>query len=135
MDLVNPSTADPNRRKLDELERLGWYHSLELPDGRVIAGFQSIDQLRARIAQFPIPEDLRGKRVLDIGAWDGWFSFEMERRGAEVMAVDSIEQGRFRAAREMLGSRAEYRIENVCRLAPEKIGYFDIVLFLGCSTI
>jgi tRNA (mo5U34)-methyltransferase len=48
----------------------------------VIPGFQSIEQLRRRISQFPIPENLTGKRVLDIGAWDGWFSFEMERRGA-----------------------------------------------------
>jgi len=131
MDAGNPPVADPHRRKLDELERLGWYHSIELPDGRVIPGFQSVDQLRTRIAQFPLPADLRGKRVLDVGAWDGWFSFEMERRGAGVMAIDSIDQGRFRVAREMLGSRAEYRIENVCRLSPEKIGYFDIVLFLG----
>jgi tRNA (mo5U34)-methyltransferase len=126
-----PPAPDQNRQKLQELERLGWYHSIELPDGRVIPGFQTIEQLRARLAQFRIPEDLRGKRVLDIGTWDGWFSFEMERRGAEVVAIDSTEHERFRVAHELLGSKVEYRIENVCRLSPEKIGYFDIVLFLG----
>jgi tRNA (mo5U34)-methyltransferase len=131
MQAGNSPVPDPNRQKLQELERLGWYHSIQLPDGRVIPGFQTIEQLRARLAQFPIPEDLRGKRVLDIGAWDGWFSFEMERRGAEVVAIDSTEHERFRVARELLGSKVEYRIENVCRLSPEKIGYFDIVLFLG----
>jgi tRNA (mo5U34)-methyltransferase len=97
----------------------------------VITGFQSIEHLRARIAQFPIPADLRGKRVLDIGAWDGWFSFEMERRGAEVMAVDATPHERFRVARELLGSKVEYRVDDVYRLSPEKIGRFDIVLFLG----
>jgi tRNA (mo5U34)-methyltransferase len=125
-----PAT-DLNRQKLEELQRLGWYHSLELPDGRVIPGFQSLAQLRNRIAQFPIPQDLRGKRVLDIGAWDGWFSFEMERRGAAVTAVDSTAHERFRVARELLGSRVEYVIEDVCRLSAGDIGCFDIVLFLG----
>lgn len=125
------AAIDTNRQKLDELARLGWYHSMELPGGRVIQGFQSLDVLRRRAAQFPIPADLRGKRVLDIGAWDGWFSFEMERRGAQVLAIDSTDAGRFRVARELLGSRVEYRIGDVCRLSPQEIGYFDIVLFLG----
>ena len=131
MQAGNTSLTDPNQEQLQALDRLGWYHSMELPDGRVIAGFQSIERLRARIAQFPIPGDLRGKRVLDIGAWDGWFSFEMERRGAEVMAVDATPHERFQIARELLGSKVEYRIEDVYRLSPDKIGHFDIVLFLG----
>jgi len=37
---LNPSATDPNRQKLEELTRLGWYHSMELPDGRLIPGFQ-----------------------------------------------------------------------------------------------
>jgi len=128
---LNPSATDPNRAKLEELARLGWYHSLELPDGRLIPGFQSLDVLRQRLAQFPLPADLRGKRALDIGAWDGWFTFELERRGAQVMAVDSTAIERFRIARDLLGSRAEYRIGDLCRLSPADIGRFDIVMFLG----
>src|ERR1035438_9075501 len=126
-DMSSPGVTDPNKKKLEELARLGWYHSMELPDGRVIPGFQSLDVLRNRIAQFPVPADLRGKRALDIGAWDGWFTFELERRGARVMAVDSTAFERFRVARDLLGSQAEYRIDDVCRLSPAKIGYFDIV--------
>src|SRR5487761_443334 len=91
----NQETTERIGRLRDELAQLGWYHSIELPDGRIIPGLQSIEQLRSRVAQYPIPEDLRGKRVLDIGAWDGWFSFEMERRGATVVAVDSIRQDTF----------------------------------------
>ena len=128
---LNPSASDPNQKKLEELARLGWYHSMELPDGRVIPGFQSLDVLRHRLAQFPLPADLRGKRALDIGAWDGWFTFELERRGAQVMAVDSTAIERFRIARDLLGSQAAYRIDDVCRLSPAQIGHFDIVLFLG----
>jgi len=120
-----------NQEKLEQLARLGWYHSMKLPDGRLIPGFQSLETLRNRIAQFPVPADLRGKRALDIGAWDGWFTFELERRGAQVMAVDSTSFERFRVAHDLMASQAEYRIDDVCRLSPAKIGYFDIVMFLG----
>ncbi|HZU24476.1 MAG TPA: methyltransferase domain-containing protein [Bryobacteraceae bacterium] len=119
------------RELLKDLTELGWYHSIELPDGTVIPGLHSSDQLRARLARFGLPEDLRGKRVLDIGAWDGWFSFEMERRGARVVAVDVVERSTFRRAHELLGSRVEFVLSDVFQLSPERIGRFDIVLFLG----
>ncbi len=61
--------------------------------------------MRERIGQFPIPEDLHGARVLDIGTWDGWFSFEMEPRGAEVLAVDCWDNPRFHQTRRALKSR------------------------------
>jgi tRNA (mo5U34)-methyltransferase len=127
----NQETTERIGRLRDELAQLGWYHSIELPDGRIIPGLQSIEQLRTRIAQYPVPEDLRGKRVLDIGAWDGWFSFEMERRGATVVAVDSIRQDKFLEAKRLLNSKAEYIVADVCQLRPRDIGYFDIVLFFG----
>lgn len=119
------------QRKLEELCSLGWYHSIERPDGTIIQGLQSLEHQRWRLAQFPIAADLRGKRVLDIGAWDGWFSFEMEKRGASVVAVDSTRIARFEEAREMLKSRVEYRVQDVYSLRPQEIGTFDIVLFLG----
>ena len=127
----NPLYTEATERQIGELSRLGWYHSIELPDGRVIQGFQSPEHMRMRLAQFPIPANLTGKRVLDIGAWDGWFSFEMEKRGAEVVAVDSAEHTRFLVARDLLGSRVEYRIGDICRIRPAEFGRFDIVLFFG----
>ena len=116
---------------IDILNRKGLYHSIELPDGRVLEGVQSVDHLKMRLGQFPVPEDLTGKRVLDIGAWDGWFSFEMERRGAEVMAVDCVEMEKFRIAHGLLGSKVDYRVMDVDELSPATVGRFDIVLFLG----
>src|SRR5450432_4453857 len=95
MEARNQAYTAETQKQIGELNRLGWYHSLELPDGQVIQGLQTIEQLRLRLAQFPIPADLTGKRVLDIGAWDGWFSFEAERRGAEVTAVDCVEAPHF----------------------------------------
>jgi len=113
------------------LDAKGWWHSFELPDGRVIDGTNSLAILKARVAKYPIPEDLRGARVLDIGAWDGWFGFEMERRGADVVAVDCWDNPRFRQIHAALKSGAEYKIMDVYDLTPASVGRFDIVLFLG----
>jgi tRNA (mo5U34)-methyltransferase len=109
----------------------GWWHSFELPDGSVIQGVCGLDGLKNRLAQFPIPADLKGKRVLDIGCWDGWFSFEMERRGASVMAVDCWDNPRFREMHALYNSRVDYRQLDMYELTPERVGRFDIVLFMG----
>src|SRR6478609_11842597 len=95
----------PPRRGRDfsqELADSGWYHSFELPDGTHFEGHNTLEILNRRYARFPLPADLHGKRVLDVGAWDGWFSFEMERRGAEVVAVDRWENPRFYEIRRLL---------------------------------
>ncbi len=113
------------------LSKDAWYHSIELPDGRVVPGVVGLEALRARMGRFPIPQDLHGKRVLDVGAATGWNSFELERRGAEVVAVDCVEFREFQTARELLGSRVEYRILDVDELSPATLGRFDYVLFFG----
>jgi tRNA (mo5U34)-methyltransferase len=107
------------------------YHTIELPDGSTLPGLQSPDHMRWRLSLFPLPEDLRGRRVLDIGAWDGWFSFECERRGAEVVAVDCVALNTFMEAKELLGSRVEYLTLDVSELSARRLGTFDIVLFFG----
>ncbi len=117
------------RREL--AEKNGWYHSFELPDGTRIEGYNKLEVLRERYSRFPIPHDLRGMRVLDIGAWDGWFSFEAERRGAEVTAVDRVDVPNFHAIHRKLSSKASYRILDVYELPAAGLGAFDIVFFLG----
>jgi tRNA (mo5U34)-methyltransferase len=131
MEARNATDTADVRKLIENLERLGWYHSIELPSGEVVQGIQTVEQLRHRIAQFPIPQDLTGKRVLDIGAWDGWFSFEMERRGASVLAIDNAKRTRFLKARELLGSKVDYQIADISRVTPRELGRFDIVLFFG----
>jgi tRNA (mo5U34)-methyltransferase len=108
-----------------------WWHSFELPDGTLIEGVCGLASLQDRIGPFPIPQDLQGKRVLDIGTWDGWFAFEMERRGAEVLAIDSWDTPLFHQMHARLGSRVEYRQIDMYKLTPETVGRFDIVLFMG----
>src|SRR5438067_5295547 len=86
-------------------------------------------------ADMELPEDLSGKRVLDIGAWNGCLSFECERRGArEVLALgpENPEATGFHRLRAALGStRTRYQIGTVYDLNPERLGYFDVVLFCG----
>ncbi len=126
--------AIEQRRKLDfsrELAEKGWYHSFELPDGTLIHGAMELEHQRGRFARFPIPEDLGGKRVLDIGAWDGWFSFEAERRGAQVTAVDCVEVANFLTIHRKLASKVDYRILDLYEMPQAELGRFDIVFFLG----
>jgi tRNA (mo5U34)-methyltransferase len=87
-----------------------------------------------------LPESLAGKTVLDIGAWDGFYSFEAERRGAaRVLATDSFSWGGpgwgskagFGLARRALGSSVQDQHIDVLDLSPERVGTFDVVLFLG----
>jgi tRNA (mo5U34)-methyltransferase len=119
------------QRLADRVHSRFRYHSIELPDGSVLPGLQPVEHLRWRLDLFGLPQDLRGKRVLDVGAWDGWFSFECERRGAEVVAVDCIALDTFHEAKGLIGSKVEYLTLDVNELSARKLGTFDIVLFFG----
>lgn len=127
----DPACAAWNRLCMEAFAAKGFYHSIPLKDGGVLEGIQSVEQLEARVREFPLPDSLAGKRVLDIGTWDGYFAFEMEKRGAEVVAIDSTEIENFYIARELLGSKAGYHVMDVYELDPKRIGRFDVVLFLG----
>jgi tRNA (mo5U34)-methyltransferase len=124
-----------------EVNKIQWWHSIDLGHGVVTPGSYDTRTLLNRIG---MPADLRGMSVLDIGAWDGYMSFEAERRGASrVLATDSyvwrsnimnnIATGKagFEFARTALGSKVEDKEIDVMDLAPERIGTFDLVLFLG----
>jgi len=121
-----------------EVERLiaehgRWWHEIELAPGIVTPGDDS-NRLKLPILDaLGLPLDLRGKRALDIGCSDGYFSFELETRGAEVVAIDFVPETYtgFATARKILGSGVDYRMDNVYNLAPEGYGRFDVVLFLG----
>jgi tRNA (mo5U34)-methyltransferase len=108
-----------------------WHHRIEVAPGVWTPGLQDTQTL---LSQIGMPEDLTGMRVLDIGARDGFFTFEAERRGArEVVALDNEPPHHtgFAIAAELVESKATYATENVYSLSPERFGRFDLVLFLG----
>ncbi len=129
IDLVAKRRSNPVR---DILASRGLYHSFRLPGGEVLPGVMTLQDQERRLAAFNLPMDLEGRRVLDIGPWDGYFTFEMEARGAAVTAIDYVDLDTFRALHRLFGSRATYRRMDVYELDPERDGQFDIVLCLGC---
>lgn len=68
-----------------ELDALDWYHTVEAGDGYATPGWVDC---RPVVDKVLIPERLDGLRVLDVGTWDGFWAFELERRGAEVVTLD-----------------------------------------------
>ncbi|MCX6555806.1 MAG: DUF1698 domain-containing protein [Candidatus Aminicenantes bacterium] len=65
-----------------------WWHSIRLADGVVTPGEKTPEMLDRELGNMRLP-DLHGKSVLDIGAWDGFFSFSAEKSGAaKVLALD-----------------------------------------------
>ncbi|HET9073949.1 MAG TPA: class I SAM-dependent methyltransferase [Solirubrobacteraceae bacterium] len=127
---------------------IGWYHTLELAPGIVTDG---MFDLRPWVGRYGLPARLDGLRVLDVGSWDGFWAFEMERRGAaEVIALDLDDEREldwpprrrpadaemppgprgagFALARAALGSRAERVVCNVYDADPADLGTFDLVV-------
>jgi tRNA (mo5U34)-methyltransferase len=125
---VSNATDAEIRARIDAVPH--WYHQIEIRPGIVTPG---INKSAATLSRLGLPDRCDGLRALDIGVRDGYFSFELERRGAEVVAIDYMDPGDtgFPVARELLGSSVDYVIDNVYNLSPERYGTFDLVLFLG----
>ena len=138
----------PGTRPDPEVEAIGWYHTIDLGDGVVTPGFYDH---RPILHHYALPERLDGLRVLDIAAFDGFWSYEFERRGAaEVVALD-IERAReldlaphvragmteteldrpFGAGFALAHARKRSKVRhvhcNVYDVSPEKLGLFDLV--------
>ncbi len=135
-----------------EVARARWYHGMELPGGIVTPGDYDLPDTARRI---PLPHSLAGKRCLDVGTRDGFWAFEMERRGAAaVVAIDlddpeeldfpeprprlgaatreSLErrESAFGIAHRALGSKVERRNLSVYELSERAVGRFDFA-FIG----
>lgn len=132
-----PGDAGETEELKKQVRKIKWYHRIDLGNGIITPG---TDNSPRKLAALGFPRSLAGKTVLDVGAWDGFFSFEAERRGAaRVLATDSFCWGQggeatkegFELARRVIGSRVEDLNIDVLELSPEKIGTFDLVLFLG----
>ncbi len=147
-----PQTAahsvDIDHQVRDRIDQIEWYHTLHLGNGIVTRGVFDHAPI---LAKYPIPDKLDGLRVLDVGTFDGYWAFEMERRGArEVLALDvscarELDLPRyrrqkmtdaeldapfgtgFRLAHEMLQSRVKRVEMSVYDMSPSRLGTFDVV--------
>jgi tRNA (mo5U34)-methyltransferase len=129
-----------------EVERLSWYHTLDLGGGVVTRGM--FDH-RTVVDRCLLPDDLSGMRCLDVGTMDGFWGFELERRGAEEVVatdvadpdeldwpprwreridpvLDAGKEERFELAHSALGSRVQRVVRSVYEL-DTALGQFDLV--------
>jgi tRNA (mo5U34)-methyltransferase len=146
------NSARTNPDLASEIAALTWYHTIELPSGVVTPGEYDT---RAAARRIPFPTRLDGKRCLDVGTHDGFWAFEMERRGAaEVMAIDLDDPRQvdvsepspvwtgelladrtsrplaFSCAHRALDSKVTRRDQSVYRLDRNDVGKFDFA-FIG----
>ena len=121
------------------IARHAWFHSIPLRPGIVTPGGKPLGQLEAECHALLGPLDLTGRSVLDIGAWNGFFSLAAKRRGAaRVTAVDRytwqhpdyLGRQTLELCRRELGLEIEMR-ELDAEDLPADLGRFEVVLFLG----
>ena len=121
---------------MSELDSIKWWHRIDLGDcitpGQNVHSDDLWDSL-------DLPENMSGLSVLDIGCWDGYFSFKCEQRSASrVVASDryvwdlpDVTEAGFEYARKKLNSKVEKYYSYVEDIDTNVIGKFDIVLFFG----
>ena len=125
----HPSLALPEEllRKVDNRR---WYHSIEIHPGGFTPG---PCRPAEKFLDYPQTRDLTGKKVLDIGAWDGGYTFMAEKRGADVTAFDiqDPDYSGFNFVKKCLDSNAKHILGSVYDLDPKKHGTYDVVLYFG----
>jgi SAM-dependent methyltransferase len=109
------------------------YHKYEIEPGLFTPGHFLELEPKLCLDELGVPQGLVGLRALDIGAWDGPFTFELERRGAQVTALDiqNPDITVFNAVKEIKNSSAAYVRGSVYDALPETLGVYDVVLFAG----
>jgi len=140
---------DPRERQslADRMNQLSWYHTVDLGDGLRTPGAYDHNPY---LGAYGLPKDLTGCTALDIGAASGYFTFELEGRGAQVtstelpqwmahdfgpqyaseMTDDGAQQylhDPYAFAHEARGSHARRKMINIYDINPDTVGRFDLV--------
>jgi tRNA (mo5U34)-methyltransferase len=151
---LRPELDVPMHEAQRRVHDLGfWYHTIDVAPGLTTPGWFD---LRHALDLVPLP-DVRGKRCLDIGTFDGFWAYELERRGAaEVVAIDIEDHeawdwpadarvggpeaerdpafagppkgAGFRLLKELTGSEVSWESCNIYDVTPERLGEFDVVV-------
>jgi tRNA (mo5U34)-methyltransferase len=139
---MTQTTALTAQAKREAIAGIHWWHTIDLGDGVITPGK---DNSPAKLERLQMPVEMRGKSFLDIGAWDGFFSFAAEKRGStNVLATDKFvwegnllpvmprcsKEG-FLTARALLNSKVRDMNIDPFEMAPENVGVFDVVLLAG----
>lgn len=107
-----------------------WYHKFE-----ILPGVETPGSCRYKpwLLDFQELRDVDTKRVLDIGAWDGPYTLEMSRRGAQVTGFDiqPSDHCGFQTMCRLTGTKADHICSSVYDLSAANHGRYDVVLFFG----
>jgi tRNA (mo5U34)-methyltransferase len=103
-----------------------WYHRIKLPFGLETPSIADTETKMKGLSEIGLAHDCSNKRVLDVGCMDGFFSFETEKRGASVVAMDRapFEGTKIQTAIQCLNSLVEYRSGNVYYLNSKDLRIF-----------
>lgn len=134
-------TKQPSEPKLSKAElekqlaKYNWYHRIPVGHDLVTPG-NKMDyhpDIWGMIDKALNTLDFQGKKVIDIGCRDGYFSFDVEKRGASsILGVDNdLSKGTTEFLIPYFDSKVTMQEENLYELTPDKYGQFDVVLFLG----
>jgi len=99
------------------------FHTLRFPNGFTIKGKWDMSIV---LEHFKIPKDLSGKKVLEIGPANGYFSFEMSKRGANVVAIDLHRDWWSEEINQLMSANVKFKVQDI-RTLDESFGKFDIV--------
>ncbi len=122
------------------MKEVQWFHTIDLGGGVVTPGRKPAEQSAFEFRRVFDPVSLEAASVLDIGAWNGAFSFEAKRRGASrVLAADHFVwvnpywKGRvgFEIANRALNAGVESIEIDIPDMTPDNVGTWDVVLLLG----
>ncbi len=122
----------------DQIQALApWFHNIHLPDGSQTAPDHFLGDFPAfkwKKISASVPQDLSGWKVLDIGCNAGFYSIELAKRGAQVVAIDLddhyLKQAAWVSEQFGLDDRIEFRTMQVYDLAHVEEAY-DLVWFMG----
>jgi tRNA (mo5U34)-methyltransferase len=112
------------------------FQNWDIFPGHRAVGPRPMKNVETSLAMLDVPARLDGKRVLEIGPWNGFFGFECLRRGArELVALgpDDPELTGFNRTADLLqvGDRIRYVRASIYDIKQHDLGTFDVVLFLG----
>ena len=136
--LVQPDSKSPSDLQA-EVDRYTWAQSIDLGNGVVTKGIFGDGRPNPLILRAFDDIQFAGAKVLEIGCWDGMWSFEAEKRGAsQVYATDLVtqrpyaDQPTFQLAHSILNSKVIYN-PAVSVYDVERLGVrdFDVVIFCG----